>query len=167
MYQEEEMMFKWKNKKTEVVVGSPGEVIPCDNPVNMVVFPKEPEVRCGFPIVEPDLSTKPKDIVGYCFGYACSKKHVDMYFDSITVDGYKERRVCQKCGGVSKPAIVKKVAEAVWRDYGIKSWVSLKDTFCATGPWTPHWYWKQFWRGEIGWTSYSFIRFLEPDRRKK
>lgn len=63
---------------------------------------------------EPDLSTKPEDIVGYCFGYVCPKKHVNSTFENITVDGYKERRACQTCGGVAKPAVVKKIFEAQW-----------------------------------------------------
>jgi len=162
-------MFKWKKNKdaftVEVVTGMPGDILPCDDPVNTVVLPKEPEIFCGFPIVEPDLSTKPKDITGYCFGYACSKKHVDLPFDSITVDGYKERKVCQKCSGVSKPAIVKKVAEAVWRDDGVPKYLS-GETWIPTG-WIPGWRWCQFVQGTIMWNSYSFVRFLESARRKK
>lgn len=62
----------------------------------------------------PNLSTKPPDKVGYCFGYVCPQKHIGDTFDEITVDGYKERRLCQECGEVSQPAILKWFSEYQW-----------------------------------------------------
>jgi hypothetical protein len=129
-----------------------------------IVVPKDPE---------PDLSTKPADVVGYCFGFVCPKKHVSKPFESITTDSFKERRVCQICGGVAKPATVKRTAEPRWsncarpRVYGLSP--------------EPDWRWNNaYWSG-IGstystssndknmiWTKHEFVQYLEiPKRRKK
>jgi len=161
----------WWNHKTkpgepEVIVstGKLGEIIPCDAPKNVVVVPpKDPE---------PDLSTKPKDIVGYCFGYVCPKKHVGKTFESVTVDGYGERRACQECGGVGKPAVVKRIAEPQW---GNTAHPDLLDP----NP-KPRWgwyncYWKYLgwllskWANDEGmyWTRYEFVHYLDTPRRKK
>lgn len=114
---------------------------------------------------EPDLSTKPKDLVGYCFGYVCPKKHVNSTFENISVDGYKERRACQTCGGVAKPAVVQRTAEARWLDLG--------DRFAAIyhpQPYEPSWGWTLYrWRlADINWTAHKFVHYLDtPTRRKK
>ena len=158
----------WWNPKSkpedtpEFVYGLPGQVIPCDNPEKVVIIPKDPE---------PDLSTKPKDVVGYCFGYVCPKKHVHAAFESIATDGYKERRVCQECGGVAKPAVIKRIAEAMWgnraqrggwdrdpkADWG---WYNCHVSSLGLCLWAPL-------DGTL-WTKYEFVHYLEtPKRRKK
>jgi len=151
-------------KEPEVIVLPdapwPGTIIPCNDPENVVIKvdpPKDPE---------PDLATKPKDIVGYCFGYACPKKHVNSTFENITVDGYKERRACQTCGAVAKPAVVKRIAEARWIDY---------HKFSLWGTREPSWGWANrcsehgpsSWLGEPSWTRYEFVRYLEAPRKRK
>ena len=148
----------------EIVEAKPGEIIPCDDPKKVVIVPKDPE---------PDLSTKPKDVVGYCFGYACPKKHVFGTFETISIDGFKERRVCQKCGGVGKPATVKRTAEARW------GYLSRRDSFTGTATnsgwgWF-NYYWKYIGRSyhsypasDLYWTNHEFVHYLEsPKRRKK
>ena len=143
-----------------VCQGLPGEIIPCDDQKAVeIIKPKDPE---------PDLATKPKDVVGYCFGYVCPKKHVSGTFETITLDGYNERRVCGTCGGVSQPSIVKKVAEAKWIDYSRS----------RRAPSTPNWGWAQYyvkgsgpssWIGDPMWTRYEFVHYLDSPkpRRKK
>ena len=122
---------------------------------------------------ESDLSTKPDDIVGYCFGYACPKKHTFGFFDSITLEGYNVRKPCPTCGGVSKPAVVKRTAEARWTDLARPSmWEENPE---------PKWGWynsyssgfgKSIGWGETCWTRYEFVHFLDSPkpaakRRKK
>ena len=109
---------------------------------------------------EPDLSTKPKDIVGYCFGYVCPKKHVGSTFENITIDGYKERRACQTCGAVAKPAVVKRTAEARWEaSRGIFSW--WQNYRAPAGRYSPASLFTQY-------TRYEFVHYLDtPTRRKK
>ena len=155
----------WWNRKSkpndepEVLVGSPGECIPCHNPQTTVVIPP--------PDPEPDLSTKPKDIVGYCFGYVCPKKHVNSLFETISVDGYKERRVCQTCGGVAKPATVKRISEARWVNHDRSSDYRL--------PPDPDWKWRHnyFVGGYsaanmmIQWTKYEFVHYLDTPKTRR
>jgi hypothetical protein len=137
-----------------------GEMIPCSNPENVVLIPVAPP---------PDLSTKPEDKIGYCFGYVCPKKHVNETFDSITIDGYKERRACQTCGGVAKPAVVKRISEARWVNHDRSSSYGLKPD--------PDWRWRhEVFAGRfsdanwmIQWTRREFLHYLDSPRsaRKK
>ena len=158
--------MKWLKhvSEPEIVVGNPGDIIPCDNPQTAIVVPP--------PDPLPDLSTKPDGIVGYCFGYACPKKHTFGYFDSITLDGYKIRKPCPKCGEVSKPAVIKRTAEARWGDKANPSVFDLHPE--------PNWGWynsylpsfgKSIGLGDILWTSHEFVHYLDqkprPRRRKK
>ena len=112
------------------------------------------------PDPEPDLSTKPEDVVGYCFGYACPKKHVFGFFDSITPDKYKVRRPCPDCGGISKPAVVRRVAEAKWGPGPLMYWD-------GRGVWQ----WQQYFHMEPLWNHFEFVHYLDspkkPVRRKK
>jgi hypothetical protein len=170
--------MSWWNHKSkpddppEFVYGKPGtsvEVTIVDGKVLTEVI--VPETTPPDP--EPDLATKPKDIVGYCFGYACPKKHLFSTFESVTVDGYKERRACQQCGAVAKPAVVKRTAEPQW---GNRAHIAIYDR----NP-KPNWGWfNAFWQGagslysgwvndpDLIWTKYEFVHYLEtPKRRKK
>lgn len=135
-----------------LVEAKPGEIVPCDDPQNVVIVPpKDPE---------PDLSTKPKDIVGYCFGYVCPKKHVNSTFENITVDGYKERRACQTCGAVAKPAVIRRVAEGLWQDWGSYDFFAKKHV--------SNWGWRQWYSRNYLWTKSEFVHYLDtPGRRKK
>ena len=141
-----------KKVESEVISAGPGEIIPCQDPQNVViVLPKDPE---------PDLSTKPADKVGYCFGYVCSKKHVNETFDSIVVDGYKERRACQECGGVAKPAVVRRTAEARWANRA----TSVIYDFTPE----PNWGWYNSYWGNPLWNRFEFVHYLdEPKTRRK
>lgn len=165
-------MSWWNQSKCkdepEVIVLSeepkPGQLIPCKNPATAVIKvepPKDPE---------PDLSTKPKDIVGYCFGYVCPKKHVNSTFENITVDGYKERRACQTCGGVAKPAVVRKLAEARW---GVTN-LYIINYYMTRGRNSekpdPEWGWSQYGHQTACplWTLHEFVHYLDTsDRGKK
>jgi hypothetical protein len=101
----------------------------------------------------PDLSTKPDDIVGYCFGYVCPKKHVNDVFTSITVDGFKERRVCQKCGSLARPAIIRGISVAYW---GV-----VNRLF-------PLWGWAHRSNADTLFNRTEFFSYLDtPKRRKK
>jgi len=144
-----------------MIEAKPGEIIPCDDPQNVVIVPpKDPE---------PDLSTKPKDIVGYCFGYVCPKKHVHGTFDGTTTDGYKERRACNECGKVAKPAVIKRIAEAAWDN---RAYPTVYDR----NP-KPNWGWYNSYVSGLGktmnfgdtlWTNHEFVHYLDtPTRRKK
>ena len=160
----------WWNKTSKpedeiIVYGKPGQIIPCDDPEKVVIIPKDPE---------PDLSMKPKDVVGYCFGFVCPKKHVFGTFETISIDGFKERRVCQKCGGVGKPATVKRTAEAGWGDLSRGDFLTgdLPNSgwgwFNAHEKYIGRFYSK--WVGDKGiyWTKHEFVHYLEsPKRRKK
>ncbi len=151
-------------KVPECVYGRPGQVIQCDDPKEVVIVPEDPE---------PDLSTKPRDVVGYCFGFVCPKKHVFGTFENISIDGFKERKVCQTCGGVGKPATVKRTAEAQWGDTTYRGRPDIDGE--------PKWEWfNAYWKGmgrlysawagdaELIWTKYEFVHYLEsPKRRKK
>lgn len=149
----------------KVAMNHLGKIVPIENPKEPEVVPVEPPKD---PI--PDLSTKPKDVVGYCFGYVCPKKHVFATFENISIDGFKTRKVCQKCGGVGKPATVKRMAESRWGD------LSHRDSF--TGLLTNSgWGWYNSYMHHVGktqnwgeplWTEYEFVHYLEsPKRRKK
>lgn len=156
----------WWNRKSrpedepEVFAAKSEEMIPCDRPEEAIILPQDPE---------PDLATKPEDIVGYCFGYACPKKHTFGYFDSITLDGYKSRKPCQECGGISKPAVIKRTAEAQW---GNTAYPSRFDFYPK-----PEWRWYNSYAlgfgksrgwGDTLWTSYEFVHYLnEPKPIKK
>lgn len=119
----------------------------------------------------PDLSTKPPDKVGYCFGFVCANKHVSHPFDKATVDDFKERRACQTCGGVAKPATVRRISEARWVDNGF---------FSISKGNIPNWGWSHYYTQPgsdymprmIKWTYYEFLAYLEGPkpavkRRKK
>ena len=149
-----------KSKEPEILVGTPGESIPCDDPKTAVVTPpKEPDP-------EPDLSTKPPDKVGYCFGYACPEGHITAPFEKISTEGFKERRACRVCGEVAKPATIRRIAEAKWVDYST-----------MRGSWglPPSWGWAQHlssfgystWMGDPLWSRYEFIHYLGSPKRKK
>jgi hypothetical protein len=120
--------------------------------------PADHEVACQ----EPNLSTKPKDIIGYHFGFVCPKKHVNTTFESITAEGYSERRVCQTCGAITKPATVKRTAEAQWenRDHSYR-WGLLP---------SPKWSWSHYYNLSNGylstrWTKHEFVRFLDSPKK--
>jgi hypothetical protein len=113
---------------------------------------------------EPDLATKPKDIVGYCFGYVCPKKHISAMSDSITVDGWEKRLVCQTCAGVARLAVVRRFAEG--------RWIDTQDPYLRgyNGYSTPNWKWVQWLYGSYLWGRCEFVRYLnvpKPRRRKK
>ena len=151
----------WWNKKSkpedlpEIIqsTGKPGEIIPCNNPLTAIILPP--------PDPEPNLSTKPADIVGYCFGYVCPKRHVGETFESITVDGYKERRACNTCGAVAKPAVVKQTSEA--------RWIDTNQYLSCFGP---DWEWRHNFlvpgfspaNMMINWTSYEFVHYLDTPK---
>jgi len=102
----------WKNKKEEVIVldtyPKPGTCIPCDNPETVKIIAPDPE---------PDLDTKPEDVIAYSFGYACPQKHIGQYVDSIAEKDIKSIKVCQICGKIARLCTVKKTAESRWRVY--------------------------------------------------
>ena len=102
----------------------------------------------------PDLSTKPKDIIGYCFGFSCPNHHIGKTFDSITMDRYGEQRVCQTCGEISTPAIVKRTAEA--------QWIIENSIDCLRYGYIPRYGWHQtyYMSNDIIWTKHEFVRFL-------
>lgn len=157
-------------KEVIEVSGKPGEIVPCDNPENVVLIKKDPE---------PELSTKPEDLIGYCFGYVCLKKHIGDTFDTISVDGYGDRRVCQKCGAVSKPAVLRQLSEATWKDrgqYGRHQGASYQNA-----PWASNWCWdhEYIYKNHSGanltyriadhprWSKQEFVRFLDTPKRGK
>ena len=162
------MAWWHKTSKPEdeiIVYEKPGQIAPCDDPQKVIIIPKDPE---------PDLSTKPKDVVGYCFGFVCPKKHVFGTFETISIDGFKERRVCQTCGGIGKPATVKRTSESQWGSFErYEPFAGLVNK----GKWG--WFnahWKGMgklysaWAGDkdIYWTKHEFVHYLEsPKRRKK
>jgi hypothetical protein len=159
-------MTWWTHKsefeeEPEVLVGNPEDMLPCNNQQTAIITPHSDP--------EPDLSTKPKDIVGYCFGFACGNGHIENTFDSITLDRYSERKMCQKCGGISKPSVVKRVAEANWGD---KSYPSFPNN-CHPEPkwgWYNHYargFGKTAGFGEILWTKYEFVHFLDSPKSHK
>lgn len=153
-------MTRWswskEEKPVEVsvkITASPGTIIAVEgDPAKAVVIAEKPKDP------EPDLSTKPEDIVGYCFGFACPKKHVQEFFEAITLDRYSERRPCSKCGDIAKPCVVKKIAEAVWHDRS-SSWHPRNN---------PDWGWSQYYaRGDAHWTDWKFFHYLENPKRGK
>jgi hypothetical protein len=116
----------------------------------------------------PDMSTKPKDIVEYCFGYACPKKHVFDLFDSITPAGYDTQKACPKCGELAKPSVIRKIAEPVWRKLisDMSSEINDESEFK----------WRTTslvgYRKITLWSRYEFVHYLDPvkprpRRRKK
>lgn len=128
------------------------EAISSGDAVPLNVPPKPPE---------PDLSTKPKDIVGYCFGFACPKKHVQFTFESITVDDFKRRQACDTCGAVAKPAVVKRIAPPEWVASGKGMW---RQYYLLNMGGSLAWEDKTKPR----WSVYEFFHYLEsPKRRKK
>ena len=159
--------MSWWNRtkpvEPEIIEARAGEIVPCDDPQNVIIVPpKEPE---------PDLSSKPKDIVGYCFGYVCPKKHVGETFDNLSVDGFGQRRACQTCGAVAKPATVRRTAEARWANLARPDMNEPKPE--------PNWGWYNSYVPYFGkslncgnrlWTHYKFVHYLDtskPARRKK
>lgn len=100
----------------------------------------------------PDLESKPEDIVGYCFGYACSGfLHVNFPFETISVEGFKDRKVCQKCGEISRPCTVRRIAEAFW-DYLPHRSIGSEHQY----------EWKQMdFHYRVQWSKFEFIKFLE------
>lgn len=118
---------------------------------------------------EPDLSTKPDDVVGYCFGYACPEKHVFGFFDSITLEGYNVRKPCQTCGGIGAPAVVRRIAEARWGDRSRPSmWIATPE---------PDLGWYNAYSLSFGkstapfgdpcWTAYEFVHYLDSPRPRR
>jgi len=155
----------WWNRKPPADVEALGR--PVEDPVDLEALKTlaEPESPKSEP-PPPDLSTKPKDIVGFCFGYVCPKKHVNSTFENIMVDEYKERRACQMCGGVAKPAVVKRTAEAKWEN--------RDSSFRWQRPAKPDWRWSHYYNlsgfvpNSTRWTEYEFVHYLDtPKRRKK
>lgn len=152
------MSWFWPSKKEIKQFGE--ELVKSASPETPVgrIVPVTPE-----PKPEPDLSTKSDDIVGYCFGFACPKKHVQNTFESVTVDGYKERRACNICGAVAKPCVVKRIAEATWMD-------CQRPGMMLYGSYTPAYRWNQFstYDGITLWNRFEFFHYLEtPKKRKK
>ena len=133
----------------------PGQILLCDDPKNVAVKVEPPADP------PPDLSTKPEDLVGYCFGYVCPKRHVNETFENITVDGLKERRACQTCGELARPAAVKRFAEANWVD------VLELSAFKTSGA-APRWSWCQYdpWLRGISWSRYEFLHYLDKPKPK-
>lgn len=161
--------YKVPGDRLVMIEARPGEIIPCDDPQKVVIVPpKDPD---------PDLATKPKDLIGYCFGYACPNKHIAATFESITIDGFDERRPCQECGELAKPAVIKRTAEPLWGD------VTNYQLTWRTSYLKPKWGWyNSSWdylgrrmtiviinSDKIYWTRYEFVRFLDSPkpRRKK
>lgn len=113
--------------------------------------------------MEPDYSTKPADIIGYCFGYACPSGHVHNTFDKLDMNDLHLWHVCQQCGEVSRVCTVKRIAEAQWKPYCTKE-VMHKVTFLITRTFEHRW--EQvtfigFGRGSrVTWTQTEFIRFV-------
>ena|ERR1700761_928759 len=145
------------NKKKDFIDPIPLDKAIKDFPEQVQILPTEKPKD-----PEPDLSTKPKDIIGYCFGFVCSKKHVNNTFESITVDGYKERKVCQTCGAITKPATVKRTSEAMWVDTNVIDFWSghsgPKYGWSQTGP--NRYPWKETW-----WTKLELVRFLDSPKK--
>lgn len=111
----------------------------------------------------PDLSTKPKDIIGYCFGFSCPNHHIGDTFDLITMDKYGEQKVCQTCGEISTPAIVKRTAEAQWGDLSMSS-----QAWCSGSGigYNPVYGWRQcfYMSLDIIWTKHEFVKFLNDGK---
>jgi hypothetical protein len=148
----------WKFNKPEVkpvevkftVTAPPGTIIAVDgDPSKYTMIPEKPKDP------EPDLSTMPKDRVSYSFGFVCPKKHVLNLFDSITIDGYSERRVCATCGGVSKPCVVKKIWKPKW------SLGRPEQSYFYIHPAPATWGW---WGGT---SDFKFFHYLENPKRGK
>lgn len=136
-------MFKFSKKQDGIRVDVNID-IKQDTKLVPVEEPKEPE---------PDMATKPADIVGYCFGFACPNGHVDHFFESITVDRFGERRVCDQCGYVSEPATIKRTAVAMWRANIVPYSFPLV--------YERH-KWHQFsaYDASIAWNKFEFLKFL-------
>ena len=142
-----------------------------ENSAKPVELPKDPDP-------EPDLSTKPKDIVGYCFGYVCPKKHIGGKFEEITVDGYKERRLCQECGAISQPAVIKQSAAPIWKDCGSYTGGAFRyydGPRVADWKWTYNYTYKQTMVQNMSmssqdhpvWEKFEFVHYLDTPRKKK
>lgn len=152
-------MAFWNNKTYTMVRDETGQLFQVEDGLASIPEPK-PEPPA------PDLATKPADIVGYCFGFACPEGHVENTFETVTVDGYQERKVCQTCGQVSRPATVKRTSESEWVP-GFKSdclgrpyrWDHSNMGWSNSGH-----YYDVLHRQ---WTSYEFIRFLETGKKTK
>jgi hypothetical protein len=107
----------------------------------------------------PDLSTKPEDIVGYCFGFSCTDGHIGKIFDLITMDKYAEQMVCQTCGQISTIAIVKRTAEAQFLDLTLSNEIDCMRNGIKYKPhygWVQHYYMSDY----IVWTRKEFVKFL-------
>lgn len=140
--------------------------------------PEEPTVaestaaleEISAPVVEldpgPDQSTKPKDIVGFCFSFACSSKHVvGGDIESIDIDKLKERRTCQKCGKITKIAIVKRTAEALWlKTYSYNGWNIPK---IYSWEWRQHFKTYDNFGGGPLWTKKEFVGFVGAEKARK
>lgn len=147
----------WKKKQDEVIVlDKPlqlDQIIGCDNPETVKIIAPDPE---------PDLSTKPKDIIGYCFGFACADKHVANLLEEINTKTFGIVKMCQVCGKTSKLCKVKRTAEAQWGEEYNSYRISNK---------VKKFEWIQCYsRGlSILWTKYDFAGFLKlsVDKGKK
>jgi hypothetical protein len=154
-------MFSWgKDDPTPIEIISEGKIFGWGDLTPEIASCAGPQPHETPKDPEPDLSTKPDDVVGYCFGYVCPEKHVFSFFDSITLDGYRIQRLCQKCGGIGAPAVVRRIAEATWRDFGFYDYYK-KEKY-------PFWGWSQIYDGLPIWTRYEFVHYLDsPKTRRK
>lgn len=153
-------MFGRKSKSKEIIeLDKPlvaGQIIPCNDPGNLEIVVKDQE---------PDLSTKPKDKIGYCFGYACADRHVGFFLDSITATDAEVIKACQTCGKNAKLCSVKKTAEAQWY-----RWVDI-DPGTKRLPdewfWTHRVYYPYGSIAGINWTKHEFNGFIRRYKSKK
>lgn len=121
----------------------------------------EPASEPVQPDPEPDMSTKPEDEVGYCSGYACPEGHVEKTLEVVTGRS-DSRMVCQKCGKISKLAVVRRRAEYRWR--------KATRRYELFGPYSFEWGWYNSWLtgyglaqgiGNLIWTKLEVVRFLD------
>jgi hypothetical protein len=145
-------------------------------PEKPVEEPKEPEEKLdedlqevldkpettSAPPPEPNLNTKPEDIISYCFGFVCPEKHIQEMFEAISVDGFKQRRACKKCGKLSEPCIVRQIAEARWECLNLDTIIMFRMQNLYAPP--AKWGWDQSGYGSVvyGWNKFEFVSYLEP-----
>lgn len=149
-------MFDKFKKGWEVVVldkaPQPGQRINCNNPEKVKIVAPDPE---------PDLATKPPDIVGYCFGFACIDKHVDNCLEEINSETFGLVKMCQVCGKTAKLCKVKRTAEARWiQTRNILDYYKLGSF---------RWLCRSPYDLSVLWTKYEFAGFLKlsVDKGKK
>lgn len=115
------------------------------------------ETPIVLPHPEPDMTTKPKDIVGYCFAFVCPKHHINRQLDSITINDSDIREVCSECGEVTKLATIKRSAEAQW---------VVSPNFYDT---RYHWRQVSYTLGKFytHWNKLEFIKFIDLKPKTK